>query len=54
VVEPTYAGEPVTAPPRVGDVTKPRELLGFEAQVELADGLRSVIVELREAAASGV
>jgi UDP-glucose 4-epimerase len=53
-VEPTYAGDLVTAPPRVGDVTKPRELLGFEAQVELADGLRSVIVELREAAASGV
>jgi UDP-glucose 4-epimerase len=52
-VEPTYAGDLVTAPPRVGDVTKPRELLGFEAQVELADGLRSVIVELREAA-SGV
>jgi UDP-glucose 4-epimerase len=53
VVEPTYAGDPVTAPPRVGDVTKPRELLGFEARVELVDGLRSVIAELRKAAASG-
>ena len=46
-LEPTYAGDPITAPPRVGDVTKPRELLGFEAQVDLADGLRSVIEELR-------
>jgi UDP-glucose 4-epimerase len=48
-VEPTYAGEPVSAPPRVGDVTKPRELLGFEAQVSLRDGLESVLAELREA-----
>ncbi len=49
VVEPTYAGDPVTSPPRVGDVSKPRELLGFEAQVALADGLESVIAELRAA-----
>jgi len=46
-LEPTYAGEVVSSPPRVGDVTKPRELLGFEAQVGLADGLRSVVEELR-------
>ena len=52
-LEPTYAGDPVTAPPRVGDVTKPRELLGFEAQVGLADGLRTVVDELREAQAVG-
>jgi UDP-glucose 4-epimerase len=48
-LEPTYAGAPVTAPPRVGDVTKPRELLGFEAQIDLVDGLRTVIDELRTA-----
>ena len=52
-LEPTYSGEPVTAPPRVGDVTKPRELLGFEASVSLRDGLASVLEELREASLSG-
>jgi UDP-glucose 4-epimerase len=46
-LEPTYTGDVVAVPPRVGDVTKPRELLGFEAQVGLADGLRSVVEELR-------
>jgi UDP-glucose 4-epimerase len=48
-VEPIYAGELVSAPPRVGDVTKPRELLGFEASLSLRDGLRGVLEELREA-----
>jgi UDP-glucose 4-epimerase len=52
-LQPTYAGEPVTSPPRVGDVTKPRELLGFEARVGLRDGLESVVAELRAAAAAG-
>jgi UDP-glucose 4-epimerase len=51
-LEPIYTGDPITAPPRVGDVTKARELLGFEAQVALVDGLQSVIAELR-AAGSG-
>jgi UDP-glucose 4-epimerase len=53
-LEPTYAGEAVATPPRVGDVSKPRELLGFEAQVNFEAGLRSVLEELREAQASGV
>ena len=52
-LEPTYSGEAVTAPPRVGDVTKPRELLGFQASVSLRDGLASVLEELREASLSG-
>ena len=51
-LEPTYAGEKVTSPPRVGDVTKPREMLGFVAQVELADGLRTVLDELSAAQAA--
>ena len=50
-LEPTYAGEKITAPPRVGDVSKPREMLGFVAQVELADGLRTVLDELSAAQA---
>ena len=48
-LEPTYAGDPIAVPPRVGDVTKPRERLGFEAQVSLRAGLESVIAELRAA-----
>ena len=52
-LEPTYAGDAVSSPPRVGDVTKPRELLGFEAQVGLRDGLRTVLDELRAASAAG-
>lgn len=52
-VEPMYAGAVASTPPRVGDVTKPRELLGFEAQVELAEGLRTVLDELRSASPTG-
>jgi UDP-glucose 4-epimerase len=47
-IEPEYDGPVATAPPRVGDVAKPRELLQFSAQVSLKDGLTSVIEELRE------
>ena len=52
-LEPTYVGAVASTPPRVGDVTKPRELLGFEAQVALADGLRTVLDELRSASPTG-
>jgi UDP-glucose 4-epimerase len=48
-LEPVYQGETSAAPPRVGDVSKPRELLGFSAGVILRDGLQSVIDELRAA-----
>jgi UDP-glucose 4-epimerase len=51
-LEPTYSGDVVQVPPRVGDVSKPRELLGFEAQVGLRDGLATVLDELREAQAA--
>lgn len=53
-LEPTYQGEAVAVPPRVGDVSKPRELLGFSAEVSLRDGLATVLEELREAEAAGV
>ncbi len=46
-LEPTYDGPVVPVPPRVGDVSKPRELLGFSATVSLRDGLQTVIDELR-------
>ena len=46
--QPEYNGPVSAAPPRVGDVSKPRELLGFSAQVSLRDGLESVLVELRD------
>jgi UDP-glucose 4-epimerase len=48
-LEPVYQGEATPAPPRVGDVTKPRELLGFSAGVTLRDGLQTVLDELRAA-----
>ena len=41
-------------PPRVGDVSKPRELLGFSAGITLRDGLQTVLDELRAAEAAGV
>ena len=48
-LEPVYQGEASAVPPRVGDVSKPRELLGFSAGVSLRDGLQTVIDELRTA-----
>jgi UDP-glucose 4-epimerase len=48
-LEPVYQGEATPAPPRVGDVTKPRELLGFSAGITLRDGLQTVLDELRAA-----
>ena len=50
-LEPEYQGEAVAVPPRVGDVAKARSLLGFEASVSLLDGLRTVLDELKDAAA---
>ena len=50
--EPEYDGPVSAAPPRVGDVSKPRELLGFSSQVPLRDGLQSVLEELRSALAA--
>jgi UDP-glucose 4-epimerase len=52
-LEPEYSGDVVSVPPRVGDVSKPRELLRFEAQVGFRDGLATVLDELREAQAAG-
>jgi UDP-glucose 4-epimerase len=48
-VEPEYSGETVVAPPRVGDPSKSRDLLGFEAQIPLHEGLAGVVDELRAA-----
>jgi UDP-glucose 4-epimerase len=50
-VPPEYDGPVNVAPPRVGDVTKLRELLGFSSQVSLREGLASVLEELRGALA---
>lgn len=46
-LEPLYDGPVTSVPPRVGDVSKARELLGFSAGVALRDGLRTVLDELR-------
>ncbi len=53
-MEPIYQGESISVPPRVGDVRKPAELLGFSAAVSLRHGLASVLTELRTAEASGI
>jgi UDP-glucose 4-epimerase len=53
-LEPVYAGPVASVPPRVGDVTKPRELLGFSAGIELRDGLQTVLDELRSSEAAEV
>lgn len=53
-LEPVYDGPVVAVPPRVGDVSKPRELLGFSATVSLRNGLQTVLDELRAAEAAGV
>lgn len=50
---PVYSGDVVQVPPRVGDVAKPREQLGFSARIGLREGLDSVLEELRAAQAAG-
>ena len=49
-IEPAYTGEVTSSPPRVGDVTTARELVGYRPTVSLQDGLASVLDELREGA----
>ena len=53
-LEPVYQGEAAPVPPRVGDVSKPRELLGFSADIAFRDGLQTVLDELRAADAAEV
>jgi UDP-glucose 4-epimerase len=53
-LEPIYDGAVIPVPPRVGDVTKARELLGFSAGVALRDGLQTVLDELRRSEAAEV
>jgi UDP-glucose 4-epimerase len=48
-IEPEYVGDTVAAPPRVGDPGKSSDLLGFEAQIPLHEGLAGVVEELRAA-----
>jgi UDP-glucose 4-epimerase len=52
-VEPEYSGDPVAVPPRVGDPSKSRDRLGFEAQIPLREGLAGVVDELRAAEPAG-
>jgi UDP-glucose 4-epimerase len=52
-VEPEYSGDPMEVPPRVGDIRKSRDLLGFEAQITLREGLAGVVDELRAAEPAG-
>jgi UDP-glucose 4-epimerase len=47
-LEPLYDGPIGTAPPRVGDVSKAAQLIGFQARIPLRDGLASVLEELRD------
>ena len=53
-IEPRYDGPVTSTPPRVGDVSKGRELLAFSAGIELRDGLQTVLDELRSSEAAGV
>ena len=53
-LEPVYQGDAAPVPPRVGDVSKPRELLGFSADITFRDGLQTVLDELRSADAAEV
>ncbi len=46
--DPIYDGPVTVALPRVGDVSKPRAVLGFTAGVALRDGLAGFLEELRE------
>jgi UDP-glucose 4-epimerase len=52
--DPLYEGPVTSALPRVGDVSKPREMLGFTAGISLRDGLAGFLEELREAQAAEV
>jgi UDP-glucose 4-epimerase len=52
-VEPEYSGGATAAPPRVGEIRKSRDLLGFEAQIPLREGLAGVVNELRAAEPAG-
>jgi UDP-glucose 4-epimerase len=53
-LEPVYDGPVTSVPPRIGDVTKARELLGFSAGITLRDGLQTVLDELRSSEAAEV
>ena len=46
-LQPTYEGDRITVPPRVGDVTRARDELGFEASVGLREGLAGVLESMR-------
>lgn len=50
-VKPTYHGEAIPVPPRVGDVSRARELISYEAEVSLREGLATVLDELRQSTA---
>ena len=52
-VTPDYEGGPTSAPPRVGDVAKLRDLLSYEVEIPLREGLASVLDHMRASAAVG-
>jgi nucleoside-diphosphate-sugar epimerase len=54
-LQPSYSGDVSSAPPRVGDLSRSRELIGYEATMPLRDGLATVLDHMRqgEAVASG-
>ncbi len=47
-VQPSYDGPVSTAPPRVGSIDRARALIGYEPEVALNDGLKSVLVALQQ------
>jgi UDP-glucose 4-epimerase len=47
--DPIYEGQPVSATPRVADVTKSQAMLGFSAGIALRDGFAGLFDELRGA-----
>jgi UDP-glucose 4-epimerase len=52
-LRPSYQGDVSTAPPRIGDLERPRTLIGYEATVSLRDGLQSVLDSMRDATPVG-
>ena len=50
--EPVYEGPATAALPRVGEVSKAREMLGFAAGISLREGLAGFLEELRETQAA--